>query len=464
MSIFSIKQLTLAFLIAGAPLGPAEAYAQTPEAKTVETALARTLGLDPRTQKVVEVVEQDRQIVISIDRDAFTARTGIPFLARYMPSTLKLAAVNGQGGYTFNTLDGNLRVNAATNIDRQPGVTIVGDLNIFGHLPFGLIGRATMQTQMKDVFYKSTDGNSETSAGKMALSLYRNQRFFSPSTLQVMVSLKDVSDKQSDGEDIQSALSMKSMQYTVLIGATDTNPIVKALWDGEPFMKVVFGDGGAPFAEMLSKARSVESNYSVSGVTHKGAPLDFSLGSFNVKYQSKECGGCRGRFDIGLENPFLRSGPYAVVLGEFLPKHAWISGQVTGIDYQKLVASSDAVINPFSDRFKLTPDLGGFTSFQIPEFKFAAFDETFDIAGSGSLELKYDKAYSLGGTLRVRIKKGRERIETMLARGSSDILAEDFRYGLRKAFQSAKQEDDGTLSIDITIRNNVVSAGGRPVW
>ena len=70
----------------------------------------------------------------------------------------------------------------------------------------------------------------------------------------------------------------------------------------------------------------------------------------------------------------------------------------------------------------------------------------------------------LDGSLTIRIKKGRERIETMLARGSSDILAEDFRYGLRKAFQSAKQESDGTLSIDIDIKNNVMSAGGRPVW
>ena len=140
------------------------------------------------------------------------------------------------------------------------------------------------------------------------------------------------------------------------------------------------------------------------------------------------------------------------------------AAQVTGVDYQRLVASGNAVINPFSDRFNLVPDLGGFTSFRIPEFKFAAFDETFDIAGSGSLELKYDKTYLVDGALRIRIKKGRERIETMLARGSSDILAEDFRYGLRKAFESAKQESDGTLVIDLTMRNNVIHAGGRPIW
>ena len=287
-------QLNLFLLMASALLGPNEAQAQTTDAKTVETALARTLGLDPPTQKVIDVVEQGDQIVISVDRDAFTARTGIPFMARYMPSTLKLKAVNREGVYAFSTLERNLPVNAASKVDRQPGVTKVGDLDVLGRVPFGLLGSVMMQTLMKDILYTSADGNSQTSAGNMSLSLYKNQRFFSPSTLQVMFSLEDVSEKQSDGEELQSTLSIKDMLYTMLIGATDTNPTVKALWDGEPFMKAVFGDSGTAFAEMLSKARAVESNYSVSGVAYKGAPLDFSLGSFSVKYQSKECGGCRG--------------------------------------------------------------------------------------------------------------------------------------------------------------------------
>jgi hypothetical protein len=210
------------------------------------------------------------------------------------------------------------------------------------------------------------------------------------------------------------------------------------------------------------KSRAIEMNYGVSRLDYDSQAVSFSIANFSLKYQSKTCGGCEGRIDIGLDHPQLTGIPSGY--DGVMPAHIFATGKVSGLDFASLIASKEAFANPFKGELLLTPTLASQTSFSIPTFKLSAFNETMDIKANGKLEARNLAAgWVLNGKIEAVIKKDAERIRRLLANSRVDRTTQALRATLRSALAAGSTSADGAMTMTIDIRDNDVTINGKAV-
>jgi hypothetical protein len=438
-------------------------HAAQPTPEAIEQVISKAFCVDPARQTFAEVKEEDGLMRLYIDRNRFIAETGIQFLVKYLPEKISLKLHRANGGTTLSPLNYDGYQVATAPSDTEPGTVSARNYSVSGRMNDGLMGSAQLQMEISDLNYETKDATRQVTAEDALFTFHKNQRFFSPTTIQLGWKGSRLADTRfRNGKQI-SRLYASSYHYNLLIGATEINQIVTDLWNGKSIGEAVFRGDGAPVKAAVDKARSVELNYSTGHLTQMGEPFSYRIDGFSLKYQSKVCGGCEGRFDIGIDGPQIYDNAFFDAYHDLLPTHSYASGKISGLEFDKLIASKDALINPFSGTLFSYPNLSGLKSINIPNFKIAAFNDAIDISGLGSLHVRLAEKYVVNGRLILTLKKGADKLQLTLLKTVENKQAAALRQLLLDAVAAGKRNADGTIELVVVIRDNAIIVNDKPL-
>jgi hypothetical protein len=174
-------RITVALLFAM----PMTVYAEDFTPKQIAAAISRGLGADSASPNFINLGTSPEGPVLLIDENALARQTGINVLGGHLPETIRLRVKQKSGTVLLNDAGFDAYTTKTSTVDGEKGLTSARNYAVSASLVGGVLGMGHFQTDLAGLHYRSDDGTRETTAEGALLSIYKNQRFFSPSTIQM---------------------------------------------------------------------------------------------------------------------------------------------------------------------------------------------------------------------------------------------------------------------------------------